>query len=251
MTLSGESVIIIRQQDNQTWSDLLVSLRKSGANPELFFAVFNVKRGRHYQSACQHVIKDRDSSNYEALFFVAKIIIHKRRSKVKKKELMKRMSAVAMAALMTVTMIPSNSFAAYIEFSDGGEDAIEVQADTDEEADAELSVQNEESDDAENLTIGDASQDEISDTEVFSVEEDENASDSDDIAAFSDADSDTDLDAEAKAAAKKWLEENYIRARKKLISNGAKSADGLSYTIDIKSKNLEEYKIKIEIYIIK
>ena len=69
LTLSGESVIIIRQQDNQTWSDLLVSLRKSGANPELFFAVFNVKRGRHYQSACQHVIKDRDSSNYEALFF--------------------------------------------------------------------------------------------------------------------------------------------------------------------------------------
>lgn len=73
---------------------------------------------------------------------------------MKKKELMKRMSAVAMAAMMTVTMIPSNAFAADIEFSDGGQDAIEVQADTDEEADAELSVQNEESDDAENLTIG-------------------------------------------------------------------------------------------------
>lgn len=154
---------------------------------------------------------------------------------MKKKELMKRMSAVAMAAMMTVTMIPSNAFAADIEFSDGGQDAIEVQADTDEEADAELSVQNEESDDAENLTIGDASQDEISDTEVFSVEEDENASDSDDIAAFSDAESDTDSDAEAKAAAKKWLEENYISGSKKLISNGAKSADGLSYTMDLKS----------------
>ena len=154
---------------------------------------------------------------------------------MKKKELMKRMSAVAMAAMMTVTMIPSNAFAADIEFSDGGQDAIEVQADTDEEADAELSVQNEESDDAENLTIGDASQDEISDTEVFSVEEDENASDSDDIAAFSDAESDTASDAEAKAAAKKWLEENYISGSKKLISNGAKSADGLSYTMDLKS----------------
>ena len=154
---------------------------------------------------------------------------------MKKKELMKRMSAVAMAAMMTVTMIPSNAFAADIDFSDGGQDAIEVQADTDEEADAELSVQNEESDDAENLTIGDASQDEISDTEVFSVEEDENASDSDDIAAFSDAESDTDSDAEAKAAAKKWLEENYISGSKKLISNGAKSADGLSYTMDLKS----------------
>ena len=121
---------------------------------------------------------------------------------MKKKELMKRMSAVAMAAMMTVTMIPSNAFAADIEFSDGGQDAIEVQADTDEEADAELSVQNEESADAENLTILGASQDETSDTEVFSVEEDENASDSDDIAAFSDAESDTASDAEAKVAAK-------------------------------------------------
>ena len=154
---------------------------------------------------------------------------------MKKKELMKRLSAIAMAAMMTVTMIPSNAFAADIDFSDGGQETIEVQADTDEEADAELSVQNEESDDAENLTIGDASQDEISDTEVFSVEEDENASDSDDIAAFSDAESDTASDAEAKAAAKKWLEENYISGSKKLISNGAKSADGLSYTMDLKS----------------
>ena len=238
MTLSGESVIIIGQQDNQTWSDLLVSLRKSGANPELFFAVFNVKRGRHYQSASQHVIKDRDSSIHEALFFVAQIIIHKRRSKVKKKELMKRLSAIAMAAMMTVTMIPSNAFAADIDFSDGGQETIEVQADTDEEADAGLSAQNEESENAENLTIGDASQDEISDTEVFSVEEDENASDSDDIAAFSDAESDTASDAEAKAAAKKWLEENYISGSKKLISNGAKSADGLSYTMDLKSSKI-------------
>ena len=35
LTLSGESVIIIGQQDNQTWSDLLVGLRESGENPEL------------------------------------------------------------------------------------------------------------------------------------------------------------------------------------------------------------------------
>ena len=151
---------------------------------------------------------------------------------MKKKELMKRMSAVAMAAMMTVTMIPSNAFAADIEFSDGGQDAIEVQADTDEEADAGLSVQNEKSEDAENLTIGGRSQD---DTEAFSVEEDENVTDSDDVDVFSDAESDTASDAEAKAAAKKWLEENYISGSKKLISNGTKSADGLSYTMDLKS----------------
>ena len=41
---------------------------------------------------------------------------------------MKRLSALAMSAMMTVTMIPSNAFAADIEFSDGGQEAIEVQA---------------------------------------------------------------------------------------------------------------------------
>ena len=92
MTLSGESVIIIGQQDNQTWSDLLVSLRKSGANPELFFAVFNVKRGRHYQSASQHVIKDRDSSNYEALFFVVETTIHERNSQKEEQSEEKRIN---------------------------------------------------------------------------------------------------------------------------------------------------------------
>lgn len=162
---------------------------------------------------------------------------------MKKKELMKRLSAIAMAAMMTVTMIPSNAFAADIDFSDGGQETIEVQADTDEEADAGLSAQNEESENAENLTIGDASQDEISDTEVFSVEEDENASDSDDIAAFSDAESDTDSDAEAKAAAEAWLKENYVNdddaAAKKIITNGGtgvvKSNEGKTYTIGLKT----------------
>ena len=48
---------------------------------------------------------------------------------MKKKELMKRLSAIAMAAMMTVTMIPSNAFAADIDFSDGGQETIEVQAD--------------------------------------------------------------------------------------------------------------------------
>ena len=162
---------------------------------------------------------------------------------MKKKELMKRLSAIAMAAMMTVTMIPSNAFAADIDFSDGGQETIEVQADTDEEADAGFSAQNEESENAENLTIGDASQDEISDTEVFSVEEDENASDSDDIAAFSDAESDTDSDAEAKAAAEAWLKENYVNdddaAAKKIITNGGtgvvKSNEGKTYTIGLKT----------------
>ena len=68
---------------------------------------------------------------------------------MKKKELMKRLSALAMSAMMTVTMIPSNAFAADIEFSDGGQEAIEVQAD--EEDNAEISIQDEDTDNAEDL----------------------------------------------------------------------------------------------------
>ena len=168
---------------------------------------------------------------------------------MKKKELMKRMSAVAMAAMMTVTMIPSNAFAADIEFSDGRQDAIEVQADTDGEADAELSVQNEESADAENLTILGASQD---DTEEFSVEGDENVTDSDDIAAFSDAGSDADSDAEAKAAAEAYLKTNYIEKNKIITTGGnsvVKSSDGLSYFVGLKTPSgggLSSLRLKYE-----
>lgn len=171
---------------------------------------------------------------------------------MKKKELMKRLSAIAMAAMMTVTMIPSNAFAADIDFSDGGQETIEVEADTDEEADAGLSAQNEESEDAENLTIGDASQDETSDTEVFSVEEDENASDSDDIAAFSDAESDTASDAEAKVAAEKYLKTNYIEKNKIITTGGnsvVKSSDGLSYFVGLKTPSggkLSSLRLKYE-----
>ena len=38
---------------------------------------------------------------------------------MKKKELLKRLSAISMAAMMTVTAVPANTFAADIEFSDG------------------------------------------------------------------------------------------------------------------------------------
>ena len=89
---------------------------------------------------------------------------------MKKKEVMKRMSALAMSAMMTVTMIPSNAFAADIEFSDSGQEAIEVQAD--EEDNAEISIQDEDTDNAEelmgeDLTLED-SEDASVDTEVFS-----------------------------------------------------------------------------------
>ena len=157
---------------------------------------------------------------------------------MKKKELMKRLSALAMSAMMTVTMIPSNAFAADIEFSDGGQEAIEVQAD--EEDNAEISIQDEDTDNAEDLmgealTLEDA-EDASVDTDVFEAggEADSFSAESGDIAAFADDSTGTD---EAKAAAAEYLKTNYID--NKVITNGGtsvvKSDDGLSYSVGLKT----------------
>ena len=157
---------------------------------------------------------------------------------MKKKELMKRLSALAMSAMMTVTMIPSNAFAADIEFSDGGQEAIEVQAD--EEDNAEISIQDEDTDNAEDLMGEDLSvedsEDASVDTEVFEAEgeADSFSAENGDIAAFADESTGTD---EAKAAAAEYLKTNYID-KNKIITNGGtgvvKSEDGLSYSVGLK-----------------
>ena len=157
---------------------------------------------------------------------------------MKKKELMKRLSALAMSAMMTVTMIPSNAFAADIEFSDGGQEAVEVQAD--EEDDAEISIQDEDTDNAEELMGEDLSvedyEDESSDTDVFEAEEEADSfpAESGDIAVFADESTGTD---DAKAAAAEYLKTNYID-KNKVITNGGtgvvKSDNGLSYSVGLK-----------------
>ena len=173
---------------------------------------------------------------------------------MKKKELMKRLSALAMSAMMTVTMIPSNAFAADIEFSDGGQEAIEVQAD--EEDNAEISIQDEDTDNAEdlmgeNLTVED-SEDASVDTDVFEAggEADSFSADSGDIAAFADESTGTD---EAKAAAAEYLKTNYIDNNNKVIINGGtsvvKSDDGLSYSVGLKTpsgSSLSSIRFKTE-----
>ncbi len=172
---------------------------------------------------------------------------------MKKKELMKRLSALAMSAMMTVTMIPSNAFAADIEFSDGGQEAIEVQAD--EEDNAEISIQDEDTDNAEDLmgedlTLEDA-EDASVDTEVFAAEgeADSFSAESGDIAAFADESTGTD---EAKAAAAEYLKTNYID-NNKVITNGGtgvvKSDDGLSYYVGLKTpsgSSLKSIRFKTE-----
>lgn len=173
---------------------------------------------------------------------------------MKKKELMKRLSALAMSAMMTVTMIPSNAFAADIEFSDGGQEAIEVQAD--EEDNAEISIQDEDTDKAEDLmgealTLEDA-EDASVDTDVFEAggEADSFSADSGDIAAFADESTGTD---EAKAAAAEYLKTNYIDNNNKVITNGGtsvvKSDDGLSYSVGLKTpsgSSLSSIRFKTE-----
>lgn len=172
---------------------------------------------------------------------------------MKKKELMKRLSALAMSAMMTVTMIPSNAFAADIEFSDGGQEAIEVQAD--EEDNAEISIQDEDTDNAEDLmgealTLEDA-EDASVDTDVFEAggEADSFSAESGDIAAFADESTGTD---EAKAAAAEYLKTNYID-NNKVITNGGtsvvKSDDGLSYSVGLKTpsgSSLSSIRFKTE-----
>ena len=78
---------------------------------------------------------------------------------MKKKEVLKRLSAVSMAAMMTVTMIPSNAYAADELFSDievetsadaGDEDSADVAvSDADDTSDADIEVEEAEDDSAD------------------------------------------------------------------------------------------------------
>ena len=160
---------------------------------------------------------------------------------MKKKELMRRLSAISIAAMVTVTTVPSTAFAADIEFSD------EVQ-ETTEDADAEVdAVQEDDTDDAGVLT-GQLSEDELSDAGTGAVDAD--------IVLFSDnADEGTEngTDADAKAAAAAYLKTNYVDGTNKIFTTGAdssvKSADGLSYSVGLKTPSgydLESLRLKAE-----
>lgn len=76
---------------------------------------------------------------------------------MKKKEVLKRLSAVSMAAMMTVTMIPSNAYAADELFSD-----VEVETSTDAE-------------DEDSTEVAASDADDTSDADVEVEAEDDNA----------------------------------------------------------------------------
>ena len=155
---------------------------------------------------------------------------------MKKKELLRRLSAISMAAMMTVTAVPSNIFAADIEFSDGEVETAAVEEDTD------ISVEEDADSTAEQAE--DFSAEESQEEPVIADEEnaDFSAYAADDL--FSDgAQAAGDADEDAKTAAAKWLTDTYVNdsttAASKLISNGGtgvtKSEDGKTYTIGLRT----------------
>lgn len=95
---------------------------------------------------------------------------------MKKKELMKRLSAISMAMMMTVTMIPSNAYAADEIFSDvdvetaadaGDEDSADVEvSDADDTSDADIEVEDAE-DDSADVNV-EAEEDDSEEVDVFS-----------------------------------------------------------------------------------
>ena len=150
---------------------------------------------------------------------------------MKKKELLKRLSAISMAAMMTVTAVPANTFAADIEFSDGEAETAEAQEDS-----ADISVE-EDTGSAEAQTE-DFQAEEPSEEAVTVNEENADFSADAEDALFSDgAEAVGDAVGDAKVAADEYLKNNYVDNNKIITSGGAgvvKSQDGLSYSVGLK-----------------
>ena len=96
---------------------------------------------------------------------------------MKKKEVLKRLSAVSMAAMMTVTMIPSNAYAADELFSD-----VEVETSTDAEDEDSTEVAASDADDTSDADVEVEAEDDNADVNVEEDEEDN----SEGVDAFSD-----------------------------------------------------------------
>lgn len=126
---------------------------------------------------------------------------------MRKKELFKRLTAISMAAMMTLTMMPSYAFASDSAFSDGQKTWEEVSA-----------------------------EDAFSDGDVIADEPEEILEDSDDFQ-LAEPDAAYDEAEDAKTAAAAYLKTNYIDGTNKITSTGGanvvKSDDGLSYTVGL------------------
>lgn len=142
---------------------------------------------------------------------------------MRKKELFKRLTAISMAAMMTLTMMPSYAFASDSAFSDGQETWEEVSA-----------------------------EDAFTDGDVTVDEPEEILEDSDDFQ-LAEPDAAYDEAEDAKAAAAAYLQTNYVKS--KIITSGGtgvtKSDNGLSYKIGLKTSptatsNITSFRLKTE-----
>ena len=144
---------------------------------------------------------------------------------MRKKELFKRLTAISMAAMMTLTMMPSYAFASDSAFSDGQETWEEVSA-----------------------------EDAFTDGDVTADEPEEILEDSDDFQ-LAEPDAAYDEAEDAKTAAAEYLKTNYIDGTSKIFTTGGtgitKSDDGLSYKIGLKTSptatsNITSFRLKPE-----
>lgn len=160
---------------------------------------------------------------------------------MKRKELMKRVMALALSAMMTIGNLPAVTYASEIpQIEDGGVIQTE-ESDTQSES-VEVSQSEEAASDESAAVQEEASQSgrvDQSEVEPQAVEENQIA-----VQDAQENDSETeDADAAAKAAAAEYLQKNYIDENK-VITNGkdavVKSEDGLTYTIGTKMPNGRE-----------
>lgn len=139
---------------------------------------------------------------------------------MKKKELLRRLSAISMAAMMTVTAVPVNTFAADIEFSDGETEMADTEENTD------ISVEENDSDSA-----GDQAEDFSAEEPVIANEENADFSAYAGDNLFSDgAEAAGDADEDARAAAAEYLKKTFVDNNKIILNGGTgitKSEDGL------------------------
>lgn len=160
---------------------------------------------------------------------------------MKRKELMKRVMALALSAMMTIGNLPAVTYASEIpQIEDGGVIQTE-ESDTQGES-VEVSQSEEAASDESAAVQEEASQSERVDQSAVEPQAEEGNQIAVQDAQENDSETE-DADAAAKAAAAEYLQKNYIDENK-VITNGkdavVKSEDGLTYTIGTRMSNGSE-----------
>ncbi len=141
---------------------------------------------------------------------------------MKRKELVKRLMSITMAAMMTTTMVPASAFAAEDDFF---ADAAAIVSD----------ITDGENTDTEDFSDG------AGFTDNGAAEEYEEGSSEELVDTYADGEAETGTEEDAKAAAETYLKEYIANSSTayKLITNGGtgvvRSEDGLSYTVGLKT----------------